>query len=133
MGWRPSSSVVCRASCVNIFFSRSTWPILTKFICSICRVRRQEILNLKPLPHPKGRSFWGKKCRIGVFLKNLLLYSGVWFRQTKCIVMMTKEGSTEIVNFMTLRAGVLMQGRGHISHIVKMYYSFKNLLLYFQA
>ena len=30
--------------------------------------------------------------------------------------MMTKEGSTEIVNFMTLRAGVLMQGRGHISH-----------------
>ena len=31
MGWRPSSSVVRRASCVNIFFSRTTGPILTKF------------------------------------------------------------------------------------------------------
>ena len=32
--------------------------------------------------------------------------------------MMTKEGlpGTKIVNFMTLRAGVLMLGRGHISH-----------------
>ena len=30
--------------------------------------------------------------------------------------MMTKEGSTKIVNFMTPRAGVLMLGRGHISH-----------------
>ena len=30
--------------------------------------------------------------------------------------MMPKEGSTEIVNFMTSRAGVLMLGRGHISH-----------------
>ena len=47
--------------------------------------------------------------------------------------MMTKEGSTKIVNFMTPRAGVLMLGCGHISHIVKMHYFFKNLLLYFQA
>ena len=29
---------------------------------------------------------------------------------------MANEGSTEIVNFMTSRAGVLMLGRGHISH-----------------
>ena len=29
---------------------------------------------------------------------------------------MAYEGSTEIVNFMTPRAGVLMLGRGHISH-----------------
>ena len=29
---------------------------------------------------------------------------------------MTKEGSTKIVNFMTPGAGVLMLGRGHISH-----------------
>ena len=29
---------------------------------------------------------------------------------------MANEGSTEIVNFMTPRAGVLMLGRGHISH-----------------
>ena len=30
--------------------------------------------------------------------------------------MMTKEGSTKIVNFNTPRAGVLMLGRGRISH-----------------
>ena len=29
------------------------------------------------------------------------------------IVMMTKEGSTKIVNFMTPGAGVLLLGRGH--------------------
>ena len=67
------------------------------------------------------------------FLKNLLLYSQALIRQTKYIVMMTKEGSTKIVNFMTHRVGVLMLGRGHISHIVKMHYFFKNLLLNFQA
>ena len=31
-------------------------------------------------------------------------------------VMMTKEGSTKIVNFMTFRAGVVMLECGHISH-----------------
>ena len=46
--------------------------------------------------------------------------------------MMTKEGSTKIVNFMTPRAGVLVLGPGHISHIVKMHYFFKNHLLYSQ-
>ena len=66
-------------------------------------------------------------------LKNLLLYSGAWFRKTKYIVMMTKERSTKIVNFMTPWAGVLALGCGHISHIVKIHYFFKNLLLYSQA
>ena len=47
--------------------------------------------------------------------------------------MMTKEGSTKIVNFMTPGAGVLALGWGHISHIVKIHYFFKNLLLYSQA
>ena len=58
--------------------------------------------------------------------------SGAWLRKTKFmyIVMMTKEGSTKIVNFMTPGAGVLALGRGHISHIVKIHYFFKNLLLY---
>ena len=32
------------------------------------------------------------------------------------IVLMTNEGSTKIVNFMTPRAGVLKLGRGHIGH-----------------
>ena len=63
------------------------------------------------------------------FLKNLLLYSQALIRQTKYVVMMTKEGSTKIVNFMTTGAGVLVLGRGHRSHIVKMHYFFKNLLL----
>ena len=60
--------------------------------------------------------------------------------------MITKEGSTKIVNFMIYGAGVLMLGRNPISHIMKMHYSFtdmstfredncncKNLLLYSQA
>ena len=46
--------------------------------------------------------------------------------------MMTKEGSTKIVTFMTPGAGVLVLGCGHISHIVKMHYFFKNLLLFSQ-
>ena len=33
--------------------------------------------------------------------------------------MMTKEGSTKIVNFMTPGAGVLALGRGHICHTWK--------------
>ena len=45
---------------------------------------------------------------------------------------MTKEGSTKTVNFMTPWAGVLVLGRGHISHRVKMYYSFEKFLLYSQ-
>ena len=54
--------------------------------------------------------------------------SRVWFRQTKYTVMMTKEGSTQIVNIMTLGVGVLVLGRGHISHQLKMYNFFENLL-----
>ena len=49
------------------------------------------------------------------FFKNLL-YSQAWTRQTKYKIMMTKEGSTKIVNFMNARAGVLISGSGHISH-----------------
>ena len=37
-------------------------------------------------------------------------------RQTKYIVMLAKEGVTEIVNFMTHRTGFLIQGSGHVSH-----------------
>ena len=47
-------------------------------------------------------------------------------RQTKYIVMMTKEGSTKILTFMTPLAGVLGLGGGHISHIVEMHFSYKN-------
>ena len=34
--------------------------------------------------------------------------------ETKYIIIMTKEGSTKIVNFMTPGTGALMLGRGHI-------------------
>ena len=49
------------------------------------------------------------------------------------IVIIIKEGSTKFVTFKTPEAGVLVLRRGHISHVVKMHYSFKNLLLYSQA
>ena len=61
-------------------------------------------------------------------LKKIYLYSRIRIRQTMYTVMMTKEGSTKIVNFMPPGAGVLVLGHGHISHIVKMHYFFKNLL-----
>ena len=54
-------------------------------------------------------------------------------KQTKYIAMMTKEGSTKIVTFITPGAGVLVLGCEHISHIVKMHFFFKNLLLYSKA
>ena len=44
--------------------------------------------------------------------------------------MMTKEGSTKIVTFMTLRAGVLALGYGHISHIMEMHFSYKIISLF---
>ena len=51
-------------------------------------------------PKPRGGNFGVKSIKSMYFLKNLL-YSGSWSIQTKCIVMMTKEGSTKIINFMT--------------------------------
>ena len=53
--------------------------------------------------------------------------------QTKFIIMLTKESSTKIVNFMTPGEDFLLLERGHTSHIVKMHYYFKKLLLYSQA
>ena len=44
-----------------------------------------------------------------------------------------QEGCTKIVNFMSTGAGVLELGCGHLNHIVKMHYFFKNLLLFSQA
>ena len=46
------------------------------------------------------------------------------------MVMVTEEGSTEIVNFMIPGVGVLGLRCRHISYIVKIHYFFKNLLLY---
>ena len=42
--------------------------------------------------------------------------------------MMTREGSTKIINLMTPRAGVPVLGHVHIGHIVKMHYFSEDLL-----
>ena len=83
-------------------------------------------------PTPGGDNFGVKSVKLMYFSKNLL-YFQAQIRHTKYIVMLTKEGSTKIVNFMTPGAGALVLGRGHKSRIVKMHYFFKNLLLYSQA
>ena len=44
---------------------------------------------------------------------------------------MVKEGSTNSVNFMSPRAGILMLGCRNITHIVDMYYFLKNQPLNF--
>ena len=81
-----------------------------------------------------GRGHISHLVKIHYFLKNLLFYSQAQIRQTEdYIVMMTKEGSTKIVNFMTPGAELLALGRDHISYIVKMHYFFENLLLYSQV
>ena len=59
------------------------------------------------------------------FVKSLLLYSQAFVRQTKSLVMMTKEGYTNIVTFMIPRAGVLVLWHGHI---VKMQIFFSSCL-----
>ena len=46
------------------------------------------------------------------FLKDILLYSGAWFRQTVCIVIMTTEGATKLVYFMIPGTKVIVLGHG---------------------
>ena len=56
-------------------------------------------------------------------VNTIFVYTGAWVIRIKYmyIVKITKEGSAKIINFMTP-----VLGRGHLSHIVNMYY----LLLY---
>ena len=75
-----------------------------------------------------GRGHISHIVKMHYSFKNLFLYSKAQIRQTKYIVMMTSEGSTKIVNFMTQRAGILVRECDHKSYIVKMPYFFKNLL-----
>ena len=63
-----------------------------------------------------GRGHISHTVNMQYFFKNLLLFSQAKIKQTK-----EMEGSIEIVNFMTPNAGVLVLGRGHISHVVKMH------------
>ena len=72
---------------------------------------------------PRGRSScakgWPYKSYVMKMhsLKISFLFSELQTRQTKYIVVMIKEGSTQIVNFMNTGAVVLVLRRGHKSHI----------------
>ena len=63
-----------------------------------------------PPPPPRGGNFGVKSVKLMYFFKNLLLYSQAYIRQTMYIIIMTKEGFTKIVTFMTLGGGVLVLG-----------------------
>ena len=45
-------------------------------------------------------------------------------RQTENMIMMAKEGSTKILNFITPGQGLPVLGRYHIHHIMKMHWFF---------
>ena len=45
-------------------------------------------------------------------------------RQTENMIMMAKEGSTKILNFITPGQGLPVLGRDHIHHKVKMHWVF---------
>lgn len=49
------------------------------------------------------------------FFKNTLLYSWVLITQHEYIIVMTNEGSTKIVEFISPRTGVLVIGCDYIS------------------
>ena len=123
MGWCPS--VVRRA--LTSSPQKLLGQSLQNLVCSISRGSRPEIVNFMTPGAgvlALGRGHISHIVKMHYFFKNLLLYSKAVIRQTKYVVMMTKEGSTKIFNFMTPGAGVLVLGHGHISHIVKMHYSF---------
>ena len=63
------------------------------------------------------------KVKMHYFFKNLLLYSLAKIRITKSKVIMTKEGSTKIVNFMIPGTGVHVLGHGHIEKMQYFFFS----------
>ena len=66
----------------------------------------------------QGRGHISCIVKIRYFFKksSSLPYSQALDRASKYIVMMTKKGSTKIVNFIIPGAGVLVLQHGHISH-----------------
>ena len=65
MGWGLSS--------INIFFSRT----LQNFVCNICRVRRQEIINFMT-PYYIGNNFWVNSVKLMYFFKKIFLSTQVY-------------------------------------------------------
>ena len=122
----------------NLLLYSGAWSIQTKCIVMMTKDWSTKIANFM-LPGAGvlvlGCGHISYIVKMHYFLKHLLFYSGAWSIQTKCIILMSKEGSTctKIENFMTPPAGVFVLGRGHASHILKMHYFLKNLLLFSQA
>ena len=81
------------------------------YLASVGYVRRQEIVtSMIPIPRVQDNSAPDSlKCIISL---NLFLCSRAYIRQTEHIVVMTKEESTYIVNFMTPGTGVVVLGCG---------------------
>ena len=98
-------------------------------VCSICRVNRQEIINVVT-PSIKGDDFVVKSVELMYFLKTILncFCTSLHVHKTKYIIMITKEMSTNFKCHYP-RVGVNAIGRGDISHIVQMYYFFNNLVI----
>ena len=95
---------------------------LPNLVCSICGVRKQEILNFIT-SSPKMREFWGKECKIDVFsLKIFLSSMGYGFRHIKNIVILIKEGSTKYIFHNPWGRGSYARH----SHKVKVHYFSKN-------
>ena len=69
MGWRPSSSVVRRA--LTFSSQELLSQSLKNLVCSICRVRRQEIANFMT-PIQKRGNFGVKSGNLMHLVENLL-------------------------------------------------------------
>ena len=70
----------------------------------------------------------GQKCQIDGLKKKIFFSIPGHGSDKLCIVLMTKESFNKIVDFMTPGVGVLVPGRGYISHIVKCIMSIKIFL-----
>ena len=94
----------------DLFFSYAVvifyfqYDIKTKYIVKITKEGCTKIVKFM-IPGADVLVVWLYRSysEMHYFFKHFLLYSGIWFRQPLCIVMMTIEGSTKILNFMTPR------------------------------
>ena len=82
-----------------------------------------------PPPYVTG-TYLGIEC---VKFTNFLITFSSLLRQTQYIEMMTREGPTKTVDFVTPGAMFLVPVRGHTSHVLKIHHFFHSLFLYFRA
>ena len=113
------SVVVRRPLTIYIFnfFLKTTWPIVTIFGLKHIQDKRNINCEIYDLSSP-GASWAGpnmEKKNHKIF-KNLLLYSYICGRKTKCMVMMSMKPSTKIVKFVAPGSGVQALGQGQYGH-----------------